>query len=145
MASPKVQRIQAVINSISIDIKLYQQLLELLREQKSIYLTFDSVALNDNVAQQIPILNQLSHHATERSLHLRKLGLPIHEHSVQRICNALPSELNIKARNQWTYLKSLIHECHQLNQSNGQSSAAFHEIMHHIKHPTQHTYEEQRF
>ena len=110
MASPTSQLIQTFVKSIAVDIKLYQELLVLLQEQASIYLTFDSEALNNNIAKQMPILNQLGANATERSLCMRKLHLPTNEQSVQRIFNALPAKLNVKARAQWNTLElSLIH------------------------------------
>lgn len=145
MTATATQLIQEFIYSITVDLELYQTLSSLLREQKSIYLAFDNKALKDNIAQQMPLLEQLNTNAEKRSLNLRKLGLANDEQSVQRIFNALPSKLSIKVSNQWHSLKRLINDCHQLNQSNGQSSAAFHEIVFHIKYPAQHTYEEPRF
>ncbi|MDL2043486.1 flagellar protein FlgN, partial [Vibrio parahaemolyticus] len=41
MASAASQRIQYFVRSISEDIKLYQQLLTLLQQQKALYLKFD--------------------------------------------------------------------------------------------------------
>ena len=145
MASPTSQLIQTFVKSIAIDIKLYQELLRLLQEQALIYLTFDSDALNRNIAKQMPILNQLGTHATERSLCMRELRLPTNEQGVQRIFNALPAKLNVKIRAQWSTLEGLIEQCQTFNQRNGQSSAAFHELMNQLKHPAQHTYEEQTF
>ncbi|MGR5194163.1 flagellar export chaperone FlgN [Vibrio rotiferianus] len=145
MASPTSQLIQTFVKSIAIDIKLYQELLRLLQEQALIYLTFDSDALNRNIAKQMPILNQLGTHATERSLCMRKLRLPTNEQGVQRIFNALPAKLKVKIRAQWSTLEGLIEQCQTFNQRNGQSSAAFHELMNQLKHPAQHTYEEQTF
>ncbi|WP_182025941.1 flagellar export chaperone FlgN [Vibrio rotiferianus] len=145
MASPTSQLIQTFVKTIAVDIKLYQELLRLLQEQASIYLTFDSEALNCNIAKQMPILNQLGTHATERSLCMRKLHLPTNEQSVQRIFNALPAKLNVQARAQWNTLEGLINQCQTFNQRNGQSSAAFHELMSQLKHPVQHTYEEHTF
>lgn len=92
MASAASQRIQYFVRSISEDIKLYQQLLTLLQQQKALYLKFDGEALNTNVQQQTPILNKLSRSSNERSQCMRELGLPCNDSSVTRIFNALPGQ-----------------------------------------------------
>ncbi|EJA7340920.1 TPA: flagellar protein FlgN [Vibrio parahaemolyticus] len=145
MASAASQRIQYFVRSISEDIKLYQQLLTLLQQQKALYLKFDGEALNTNVQQQTPILNKLSRSSNERSQCMRELGLPCSDSSVARIFNALPAKIGAQARKQWTLLETLIKQCQQYNQSNGQSSAAFHELVSQLKQPVQHTYEDKSF
>ncbi|MDF2152580.1 flagellar export chaperone FlgN [Vibrio sp. CAU 1672] len=145
MATSRSQLIQTFVRTIAHDIKLYQQLLPLLQVQKSLYLQFDGQALNDNLHKQTPILNQLNSSASERSQCLQQLGLSANEHSVNRLLSALPRRLTPQLRQQWATLKGLIKQCQQLNQSNGQSSAAFHELLNQIKHPVQHTYEERSF
>ncbi len=93
----------------------------------------------------MPILNQLGRSASERSQLMRKLGLPCNESGVNRIFNALPAKIGTQARTQWTLLGSLVKQCQQDNQSNGQSSAAFQELVSQLKQPVQHTYEERSF
>ncbi|NMS37629.1 flagellar protein FlgN, partial [Vibrio parahaemolyticus] len=122
-------RIQQFVRSISEDIKLYQQLLPLLQQQKVLYLKFDGEALNDNVQKQMPILNKLSRSANDRSQCMRALGLACNDASVKRIFNALPAQIGMQARKQWALLETLVSQCQQYNQSNGHSSAAFHELV----------------
>ncbi|MDF5063849.1 flagellar export chaperone FlgN, partial [Vibrio parahaemolyticus] len=141
MASAVSQRIQQFVRSISEDIKLYQQLLPLLQQQKVLYLKFDGEALNDNVQKQMPILNKLSRSANDRSQCMRALGLACNDASVKRIFNALPAQIGMQARKQWALLETLVSQCQQYNQSNGHSSAAFHELVSQLKQPVQHTYE----
>lgn len=112
---------------------------------KALYLKFDGEALNENIQKQMPILNQLGRSASERSQLMRKLGLPCNETGVNRIFNALPAKIATQARKQWTLLGSLVKQCQQDNQSNGQSSAAFQELVSQLKQPVQHTYEERSF
>ncbi|HHF3056377.1 TPA: flagellar export chaperone FlgN [Vibrio alginolyticus] len=145
MASAVSQRIQQFVRSISEDIKLYQQLLPLLRQQKVLYLKFDGEALNDNVQKQMPILNKLSRSANDRSQCMRALGLACNDASVKRIFNALPAQIGMQARKQWALLETLVSQCQQYNQSNGHSSAAFHELVSQLKQPVQHTYEDKSF
>lgn len=145
MATAASQHIQQFVRSISEDIKLYQQLLGLIQQQKALYLKFDGEALNENIQKQMPILNQLGRSASERSQLMRKLGLPCNETSVNRVFNALPAKIGTQARKQWTMLESLVKQCQQDNQSNGQSSAAFQELVSQLKQPVQHTYEERSF
>ncbi|YCO01385.1 flagellar export chaperone FlgN [Vibrio sp. VNB-15] len=145
MATAASQHIQQFVRSISEDIKLYQQLLGLIQQQKALYLKFDGEALNENIQKQMPILNQLGRSASERSQLMRKLGLPCNETSVNRVFNALPAKIGTQARKQWTLLESLVKQCQQDNQSNGQSSAAFQELVSKLKQPVQHTYEERSF
>ena len=145
MASAVSQRIQQFVRSISEDIKLYQQLLPLLQQQKVLYLKFDGEALNDNVQKQMPILNKLSRSANDRSQCMRALGLACNDASVKRIFNALPAQIGMQARKQWALLETLVSQCQQYNQSNGHSSAAFHELVSQLKQPVQHTYEERSF
>ncbi|WP_425670314.1 flagellar export chaperone FlgN [Vibrio owensii] len=145
MATAASQHIQQFVRSISEDIKLYQQLLGLIQQQKALYLKFDGDALSENIQKQMPILNQLGRSASERSQLMRKLGLPCNETSVSRIFNALPAKIGTQARKQWTLLESLVKQCQQDNQSNGQSSAAFQELVSQLKQPVQHTYEERSF
>ncbi|EOX4957599.1 flagellar export chaperone FlgN [Vibrio alginolyticus] len=145
MASAVSQRIQQFVRSISEDIKLYQQLLPLLQQQKVLYLKFDGEALNDNVQKQMPILNKLSRSANDRSQCMRALGLACNDASVKRIFNALPAQIGMQARKQWALLKTLVSQCQQYNQSNGHSSAAFHELVSQLKQPVQHTYEDKSF
>ncbi|MDF5054087.1 flagellar export chaperone FlgN, partial [Vibrio parahaemolyticus] len=122
MASAVSQRIQQFVRSISEDIKLYQQLLPLLQQQKVLYLKFDGEALNDNVQKQMPILNKLSRSANDRSQCMRALGLACNDASVKRIFNALPAQIGMQARKQWALLETLVSQCQQYNQSNGHSS-----------------------
>ncbi|EGQ7763549.1 flagellar protein FlgN [Vibrio alginolyticus] len=145
MASAVSQRIQQFVRSISEDIKLYQQLLPLLQQQKVLYLKFDGEALNDNVQKQMPILNKLSRSANDRSQCMRALGLACNDTSVKRIFNALPAQIGMQARKQWALLETLVSQCQQYNQSNGHSSAAFHELVSQLKQPVQHTYEDKSF
>ncbi|UUM32283.1 flagellar protein FlgN [Vibrio japonicus] len=145
MATSRSQLIQTFVRTIARDIKLYQQLLPLLQNQKSLYLQFDGQALSDNIQQQMPILNQLSDSAKERHSCLQQLGLSTNEHSVNKLMSVLPKHLTPQLRQQWSTLKNLIKQCQQLNQSNGQSSAAFHELLNQVKNPVQHTYEERTF
>ncbi|ELB2922741.1 flagellar export chaperone FlgN [Vibrio alginolyticus] len=145
MASAVSQRIQQFVRSISEDIKLYQQLLPLLQQQKVLYLKFDGEALNDNVQKQMPILNKLSRSASDRSQCMRALGLACNDASVKRIFNALPTQIGMQARKQWALLETLVSQCQQYNQSNGHSSAAFHELVSQLKQPVQHTYEDKSF
>ncbi len=145
MASAVSQRIQQFVRSISEDIKLYQQLLPLLQQQKVLYLKFDGEALNDNVQKQMPILNKLSRSANDRSQCMRALGLACNDASVNRIFNALPTQIGMQARKQWALLETLVSQCQQYNQSNGHSSAAFHELVSQLKQPVQHTYEDKSF
>ncbi len=105
MASAVSQRIQQFVRSISEDIKLYQQLLPLLQQQKVLYLKFDGEALNDNVQKQMPILNKLSRSANDRSQCMRALGLACNDASVKRIFNALPAQIGMQARNNGRYWK----------------------------------------
>ncbi|MDW2054307.1 flagellar export chaperone FlgN [Vibrio sp. 506] len=145
MASAVSQRIQQFVRSISEDIKLYQQLLPLLQQQKVLYLKFDGEALNDNVQKQMPILNKLSRSANDRSQCMRALGLACNDASVKRIFNALPAQIGMQARKQWALLETLVSQCQQYNQSNGHSSAAFHELVSQLKQPVQYTYEDKSF
>ncbi len=145
MASAVSQRIQQFVRSIYEDIKLYQQLLPLLQQQKVLYLKFDGEALNDNVQKQMPILNKLSRSANDRSQCMRALGLACNDASVKRIFNALPAQIGMQARKQWALLETLVSQCQQYNQSNGHSSAAFHELVSQLKQPVQHTYEDKSF
>ncbi|MBO0201931.1 flagellar export chaperone FlgN [Vibrio sp. Vb1166] len=145
MASAVSQRIQQFVRSISEDIKLYQQLLPLLQQQRVLYLKFDGEALNDNVQKQMPILNKLSRSANDRSQCMRALGLACNDASVKRIFNALPAQIGMQARKQWALLETLVSQCQQYNQSNGHSSAAFHELVSQLKQPVQHTYEDKSF
>ncbi|MGR5131081.1 flagellar export chaperone FlgN [Vibrio alfacsensis] len=144
-ASQHIQHIQHFVRSISSDIKLYQQLLILIQQQKALYLKFDGEALNDNIQQQTPILDQLSRSAKERSHSMRALGLACNGTSVNKIFSALPANIRTQVTKQWTLLETLVTQCQQYNQSNGQSSAAFHELISKLKQPVQHTYEEHSF
>ena len=145
MATTASHHIQKFVRSIAEDVKLYQQLSGLIQQQKALYLKFDGEALNENIQKQMPILNQLGRSASERSQLMRKLGLPCNERGVNRIFNALPAKIGTQARTQWTLLGSLVKQCQQDNQSNGQSSAAFQELVSQLKQPVQHTYEERSF
>ena len=145
MATTASHHIQKFVRSIAEDVKLYQQLSGLIQQQKALYLKFDGEALNENIQKQMPILNQLGRSAIERSQLMRKLGLPCNESGVNRIFNALPAKIGTQARTQWTLLGSLVKQCQQDNQSNGQSSAAFQELVSQLKQPVQHTYEERSF
>ena len=145
MATAASQHIQQFMRSIAEDVKLYQQLLALIQQQKALYLKFDGETLNENIQKQMPILNQLGRSASERSQLMRALGLPCNASSVNRIFNALPANIATQARQKWTLLESLVKQCQQDNHSNGQSSATFQELVSQLKQPVQHTYEERPF
>ena len=139
------QYIQQFVRSISEDIQRYQQLLVLIQQQKALYLQFDGELLNDNIQKQMPILNQIAHSTQERSQLMRSLGVLNDQSGVNRIFNALPSKVSVPARKQWALLESLVLQCQQSSQKNGQSSAAFQELLNQIQQPAQHTYEESSF
>jgi len=139
------QYIQQFVRSISEDIQRYQQLLVLIQQQKALYLQFDGELLNDNIQKQMPILNQIAHSTQERSQLMRSLGVLNDQSGVNRIFNALPSKVSVPARKQWALLESLVLQCQQSSQNNGQSSAAFQELLNQIQQPAQHTYEESSF
>ncbi|MGR5471299.1 flagellar protein FlgN, partial [Vibrio astriarenae] len=71
MATAASQHIQQFVRSIAEDVKLYQQLLGLIQQQKTLYLQFDGDSLNENILKQMPILNQLGRSASERSQLMR--------------------------------------------------------------------------
>ncbi|MBN3495034.1 MULTISPECIES: flagellar protein FlgN [Vibrio] len=143
MASETSRMIQRFLTSIGEDIKSYRQLAKLLQEQKSLYLCFDAAKLNQNLAQQKPLLNKLGQHAKERSQTMTALRLTRDQGGMNKLFSALPTSLSNKVHSQWRELESLVKHCQALNQENGQSSASFHELMCHITQPRQHTYEEQ--
>ncbi len=128
--------------SISEDIKLYRKLLALLQHQKALYLKFDGGSLSDNIQSQLPILNQLGRNASERSQALAQLKLPCSEVGVERLIKALPAKLSDNVNKQWHILESLITQCQKYNQNNGQSSAAFQELLGELTGQKQHSYEE---
>ncbi len=142
MASEKQLLIQGFIHSISDDIKLYQKLIALQKQQSALYLNFDAVALSANVDQQTPVLNQLNHNAMKRTQCMRKLGLPADEKGVSKIFSILPEKLSLAVTKQWRQLETLIKQSQQYNQKNGQSSASFHELMSQFTNASPDTYEE---
>lgn len=142
MATSKTELVQNFVVSISEDIKLYRKLLSLLQHQKALYLKFDGESLSHNISKQLPVLKQLGHNASQRSRLLSQLNLPCSEHGVERLVRALPIKLSDNVRKQWQILESLIKECQKYNQENGQSSAAFHELLGELTGREQHSYEE---
>ncbi|GAA5645320.1 MULTISPECIES: flagellar protein FlgN [Vibrio] len=145
MAQTKSQRIQTFFRSVGDDIKLYHQLLPLLKKQQTLYLAFNGPELSENIRQQVPILNQLSQSAQQRAQCMESLGLPASEQGVQSLLKVLPTTLRNQATRQWQSLHQLVDECQQCNQNNGKSSAAFHEMLSQLVSPGQHTYQEQTF
>lgn len=143
MASEKQKLIQGFIQSIGQDIKLYQQLMALQQQQNALYLTFDAAALSTNVDQQTPLLGQLNRNAQKRSQCMQRLGLPANEQGVSKVFSVLPEKLSVPVKKQWRQLESLITECQQYNQKNGQRSASFHELMSQITNSARDTYEDQ--
>ncbi|MGP8305874.1 flagellar protein FlgN [Vibrio sp. YIC-376] len=143
MASEKQLLIQEFIQSIGKDIELYQQLMVLQQKQSALYLTFDAAALSDNVAKQTPILGRLNLNAQKRSQCMKKLGLPTNEIGVSKIFSVLPDKLSVTVKKQWHQLGTLIKQCQQYNQKNGQSSASFHELINQFTGSYQDTYEDQ--
>lgn len=142
MASEKQLLIQGFIQSISEDIKLYQKLMVLQQKQSTLYLSFDAAALSENVDQQTPVLDQLNRNAVKRTQCMRKLGLPADEKGVSKIFSVLPEKLRLAVTNQWRQLETLIKQCQQYNQKNGQSSASFHELMSDFTNASPDTYED---
>ncbi|MGF1774395.1 flagellar protein FlgN [Vibrio wakamikoensis] len=142
MAASKTELVQAFVLSISDDIKLYRKLLALLQHQKALYLKFDGESLSDNIQSQLPILNQLGRNASNRSQALTQLKLPCSQAGVERLIRALPAKLSDNVHKQWHILESLIAQCQKYNQNNGQSSAAFQELLGELTGQKQHSYEE---
>lgn len=142
MAASKTELVQTFVMSISEDIKLYQKLLALLQHQKALYLKFDGESLNQNIQNQLPVLSKLGRNASERSQALTQLKLPCSQAGVERLIKALPAKLSDNVSKQWHILESLIAQCQKYNQSNGQSSAAFQELLGELTGQKQHSYEE---
>lgn len=141
MSSNRGQHIQAFMATISEDLKLYGLLHTLIIEQRLLYLEFKGDELAKNLKQQVPLLNRLNKNASQRTQCLRSLGLPNNSQSVVRILNALPENVRGRFVTQWKSLNSVIEQCRKLNQENGQSSAAFHELLTELTQ-TSVTYEE---
>lgn len=143
MATETSRVIQAFLRTISEDVRLYRKLTELLKVQKSLYLTFDATRLQQSIDQQQPLLDQLERNAALRSQTIQRLGLAADAHGVEKLFQALPKPLGAKVSQQWQLLQSLVAECQQLNHDNGVSSATFHELVSQLKQPASHTYAEQ--
>ncbi|MBY6199136.1 flagellar export chaperone FlgN [Vibrio hangzhouensis] len=142
MAATRTELVQQFVLSITEDIRLYRKLLALLQHQKALYLKFDGEALSNNIHGQLPILKQLSHNASKRSQALLQLQLPSSELGVKKLIRALPAKLADNISKQWQMLASLIKECQKYNHDNGQSSAAFHELLGELTGKERHSYEE---
>ncbi len=145
MAETKTQLVQRFIFSINEDIKHYKQLLHLLQDQSALYLKFDGEALSENIHQQLPILKQLGRSAAERSRCLQQLHLPSSELGVEKLIHALPDKHKVPLKKQWKSLETLIKHCQKYNNQNGQSSAAFHELLGQLTQQPQHAYGENQF
>ncbi len=142
MAQTKTQLIQNFVTTLSTDCHYYTELLKLLQQQQSLYLTFDSDKLNDNLHAQQPILSHLQHNAAQRHQSLKLLGLPNNEQGAQKLLSVLPAKIRQPATAQWQRLHALIAKCQQCNQENGQNTAMFQELLERIIQPNQHTYGE---
>ncbi len=134
--------IQGFIQSIGEDITLYKKLVVLQQQQSALYLNFDATALSVNVEQQTPVLDQLNRNAGIRSQCMNRLGLPANEKGVSKIFSILPEQLRLAVTKRWHQLETLIKQCQQYNQKNGESSASFHELMSQITNTSQDTYED---
>lgn len=141
MALNRGQLIQSFLYTISEDVRLYRQLQQLLQQQKSLYIQFDGETLGNNIRQQVPLLNQLNRNATQRSQCLQRLGLQNDPQGVERLFALLPGHLQQRATKQWLALNNLVEQCQLLNQSNGQSSANFQELLGNLTDPSP-TYQE---
>ncbi|MGV2989726.1 flagellar export chaperone FlgN [Vibrio sp. E150_011] len=143
MTVTKSELVQNFVVSISDDIRLYHKLLALLQHQKALYLKLDGNALNKNIEQQLPVLKQLSRGAATRTMCLQQLQLPSSEIGVKALTKALPIKLQAHVVKQWSVLEALIKQCQRCNHDNGQSSAAFHELLGELTGKAPNTYEEQ--
>ncbi len=143
MNSSKTQLAQQFVGTIKADIERYQKLAQLLKAQKPLYLHFNGAALENNLSQLNPLLDELNQSASTRTHCMKLLNLPANEQGANRLLNALPAPIKPGMLKQWARLQSLVQHCQQLNHENGQSSASFHELMKHIFQPEQHTYQEQ--
>ncbi|MDD1781847.1 flagellar protein FlgN [Enterovibrio sp. ZSDZ35] len=142
MASNASQLIQLFLQTIGRDIRHYQQLLELLKHQRVLYMTFDAEALTRNIADQQPLISQLAKSAQERQDCLNKLGVGCSRSGVARLMKALPPSLGPQAKKQWETLQRLVECCQQYNNENGQTTATFHEMIAGVLQPTSDTYQE---
>ncbi|ASI89512.1 hypothetical protein C9980_22980 [Vibrio mediterranei] len=142
MAATRTELVQQFVLSISEDIKLYRKLLALLQHQKALYLKFDGEALSNNIHNQLPVLKQLGSNASKRSYTLQQLQLPCSENGAKKLIRALPTKLSDTIAKQWQILEALIKECQKYNHDNGQSSAAFHELLGELTGQEQHCYGE---
>ncbi|WP_341662433.1 flagellar protein FlgN [Vibrio sp.] len=143
MSSKTSHLIQSFFNTLVQDIKSYQKLETLLKQQKSLYLHFDADKLERNTAQQQPLLTLLRQHAHQRSQIMATFQLPTDKQGVERFFSALPPTAAEKLQALWLELETLIKRCQVLNQENGQTSASFHELVASLTNPQQHTYTEQ--
>ncbi|PKF51208.1 flagellar protein FlgN [Enterovibrio nigricans] len=142
MALNASQLIQHFLQTIGRDIRLYQQLLELLKHQRVLYVTFDAEALKRNIADQQPLISELAASAKERHDCLNKLGVGGSRLGVTRLMNALPPALGQQAKNQWETLQRLVEHCQHYNNENGQTTATFHEMIASVIEPASDTYQE---
>ncbi len=103
---------------------------------------FDGEALSNNIHHQLPVLKQLGSNASKRSQTLMQLKLPCSEAGAKKLIRALPAKLSSTIANQWQILETLIKECQKYNHDNGQSSAAFHELLAELIGQERHCYGE---
>ncbi|PML77420.1 flagellar protein FlgN [Enterovibrio norvegicus] len=128
MESAAPQRIQYFLRSMSNDVKAYNKLLSLLKQQKSLYTERDGKANEANIRLQAPLLQQLRRTSKERMECLISLGLPANEDGVAQLMRELPEKIAAQANLQWTSLHQLILECQEYSANNGHESATFHEL-----------------
>ena len=143
MSSKTSHLIQSFFNTLVQDIKSYQKLEILLKQQKALYLHFDADQLESNIAQQQPLLVLLRQNAHQRSQIMATFQLKMDKKGVERFFSALPPAAAEKIKSLWHQLETLIKHCQVLNQENGQTSASFHELIASLTRPQQHTYTEQ--
>lgn len=143
MTSKTSHLIQSFFNTLVHDFKSYQRLEVLLKQQKSLYLSFDADKLEQNLALQQPLLEQLHRHAQQRSQIMVNLQLSADKTGTEQFFSALPSSAAKKVRHQWQQLENMVKRCQALNHENGQTSASFHELMASLTSAEQHTYQEQ--
>lgn len=125
----KQQALLQLMKGIQCDLQRYRQLHQLMYAQQHSYLHFDGEQLLQITHQQQPLIDALQHSASERHTLLAQLGVSQNQDGMQTLLNALPDKLKRPMQTHWQQLANQVRVCQKLNQSNGQLSASFRELL----------------
>ncbi len=122
-------QVRALLKSIRQDAQRYDELNQLLSQQREAMLTCNTKKLADINELLMAHYQQLQEASSRRRATLKQLNLPTDSRGMTALLKKLPPLLSTQAQHWWQYLEQRARHCQKVNEQNGTLLATQREVM----------------